>query len=1114
MKWLDPADKWTEEQLRSILMLDSNVIVSASAGCGKTRAMVERAYIIIRSGTPVTQLTMLTFTEAAAAEMKDKLRKRLMKAAKAEFDSEQREYLVKQIDQLPYANISTIHGFCYALVREYFEQIPLSPSVKILEEDAADELKRKAYEQLLKEKEGDKEFDEMRFIIGLRDDKDLYEILDDIYERMTNQPEREDWLKKTYDDMYGCAFEESVTAKYFKDKIRTATQTLMMDALFLRQEAAHDPKFNLVERLYQRLKYYDGAYTVADIIDAYAMADDGVSINPRGSEFMKEIQQLNLKYTKYMKEEVKEIVDLGGYSRIVEMHRESAPFVKRLFDLVLEFERQYTKQKLDEACVDFADLERYAIKILLDPAIREEVRSRNDYVFVDEFQDTNLVQSTIIAEITPDERLYVVGDSKQCIYRFREAEPQIFLDRLHALQEEGKDVVYADNFRSDNCVLDYVNHTFNQLMTPEFGGVHYAKTDRFNLRDTVNYTNEAVRTYFYAKEEDVQEIEQGIYSVKNTPFAEKATDNEEAQAIANFIRLHLGEEIVEVKEKDRTYKRGLQYGDVAILVAKRKAVERIVSTLIKMRIPLNLDTFAGDKGLRDVNVLLSLVDLMDNGMQDYPLLTVLKSGFGGFSDADLAAIKEGGKKFDPFWKVFETFAQGTSPLANRAQAFLDKVRDTAFEASFTPLPNLFRKCLVDWGYADYLFAQKDGLERMAALQYFIAGLEGKGYAVDLTSMSAHFRAFPVEELASVSVDGSANRVIVSTMHASKGLEYPMVILPALDSGKGGKKSNVKLDKVLGVGTDFYDTKSRTKCTTFERTVIKMKKEDEEREDRLRLLYVAMTRAKNYLFMSGAKNKNPAKLADTSNNFVDWMTIAGGVDGFLNEFAWDGRTVEIKEAEVADEKLKLGDNFDLLDASYPYAADTELEKKYTVTALNARKAEEETAVPSFVGDREEMGLGTIYHTVFQYVDYRVQTVEAVEEELARMVQEDGLTEEERAKVDAEVVLRCVRLDILQESLRQDVKAYHELRFVMSKEAAALGLPSQEKVLVQGVIDLLLVQDDGLTVVDFKLSNRSADALRGAYKVQLDLYCDAVSTAYKRPVKRRVLIKIKNAEVVEA
>jgi len=1114
LQLLDPEDNWTEEQAQSIVMLDSNVIVSASAGCGKTKAMVERAYVILRTGTPVTKLTMLTFTEAAAAEMKDRLRKRLMKAAKKETDATVREHLVKQIDQMPYANISTIHGYCYKLVREYFEQIPLSPSVKILEEDAADELKRKAFEQLLRAKEGDKDFDKMRFTIGLRDDHDLYEILNDIYERMTNQPEREYWLKRTFDEMYRCTFEESVAAVYFKEKIARATRELLVEALELKKNAVGDAKYDLVEVLCRRLGYYEQAYSVADMMAAYYKADDGVSINAKGSAFKNEITLLNAKYTKYIKDELAKIAELGEYRRIEEMHRESAPFVEMLFALVLEFETAYTKQKADEGCVDFADLERYAIKILLDTNIREEIRARNDYVFVDEFQDTNLVQSTIIAEITPAERLYVVGDSKQCIYRFREAEPQIFLDRLQMLKDEGKSVTYADNFRSDNRILDVVNRVFGTLMTKRFGGVDYKETDAFRLRPAMSDNEAAVRHYFYDKKPDSKETAGGTYSVKKAVLAEKETDNEEGKAIASFIREHLGERIVEVKTKGKSELRELTYGDVAILVAKRKAAERVIPTLLALGVPLNLDTFAGDTGLRDVNVLLAFADLMDNGMQDYPLLTVLKSPFGGFCDGDLAAIRMAGEKYTPFYQAFAEYAEGEGELAQRAKAFLDKVRETAFAASFTPLPTLFRRCLIEWGYADYLFAQQDGLERMAALQYFIAGLEGKGYAVDLASMCAHFRAFPMEELASVSVDGSADRVMVSTMHASKGLEYPMVILPALDSSKGGRKSAVKLDKTLGVGTDYYDAKTRTRCNTFAKTVIKMKKGQEEREDRLRLLYVAMTRAKNYLFMSGAKNKEAAKLADTTGNYVDWALLAMAEDTALSDYAWDGGTTTWTAAAKSKETLPLGDNLDeVLAAKYPYPEATTLEKKYTVTALNARRHKDEAPEPNYLGDREEMGLGTVYHTVFQYIDYRKERAEEVEQELKRLVEEGILSQEEIANVDAEVVSRCLRLDVLRKSLSPDVRAYHELRFVLSEQASALGLASDEKVLVQGVIDLLLVEEDGLTVIDFKLSNRRAAALREAYKVQLDLYCKAAEQAYKRKVKRRVLVKIVNAEVVE-
>ena len=1110
----DPEDTWTEEQKQSITMLDGNVIVSASAGCGKTKAMVERAYILIRDRVPVTNLTLLTFTEAAAAEMKEKLRKRLTKAAKNEKDSKMKEYLVEQIDNMPYANISTIHGFCYALVREYFAQRPLSPTVKIIEEDAADELKRKAFEQLLKEKEDDADFNEMRFTIGLRDDKDLFEILGEIYDRMTNQPEREHWLNRVYDEMYGATFETSVMATYFKDKISAAVHELTVEAQALKEEAVGDVKYDKVLILCNRLACYEGKNTVEQLMNAYVQSCDGETMRLDKSNYADRIRMLNLKYNVYVRDKVKEICSLGTYARIVEMHRESAPLIRQLFDAVIDFQRQYTLQKQEAGCVDFSDLERYAMQILRDPDVRQEVRARNQYVFVDEFQDTNLVQSTIIAQITPEERLYVVGDSKQCIYRFREAEPQIFLDRLAALKETNQDVTYSDNFRSDNCILDFVNRTFDHLMTAKFGGVDYQKTERFKLRPEKAHSTNAVAHYFYDKTPKDKAPVSGLYSVKNAKPAVDDKDRSEGVAIANFIADHLGEKIVEEKVNGETTLRGLRYGDVAILVAKRKAAERIVATLNELDVPLNLDTFAGDTGLRDVNVLLALADLMDNGMQDYPLLTVLKSAFGGFGNAELAEIRMSGDKYIPFWQVFARFAEGDSDLAKRAARFLKDVETTAFEASFTPLATLFRRCIVKWGYADYLYAQEDGLERMAALQYFISSLEGKSYAVDLASLCAHFHAFPVEELASVSVDSSTDRVIVSTMHASKGLEYPMVILPALDSSKGGKKADVVLDKVLGIGTEYFDPKKRAKCTTFAKTVIKMKKEDEEREDRLRLLYVAMTRAKNYLMLSGAKKEDPATIADTTGNFVDWMLIAMSADKSLNDFAYTDTAIRKKQDKKDNRKgISASELKDVMGFDYQYKEATLLEKKYTVTALNARQSSNEVPVPTFVGDEEEKKEGTLYHTVFQHINYNVNRSEDVSAELAVLVSDGILTEEERAKVDDSIVWNCLRLPVLRRTLDGAVKSYHELRFVMREDAPKLRLPSQEKVLVQGIIDLLLVEDDGLTVIDFKMSSRSPEALRKAYAMQLQLYANAARIAYGKPVKECLLVKIPDAEVVK-
>ena len=1109
-----PDSLWTEQQWQAISRTDCNLIVTASAGSGKTTTMIERALHLVLAGTPVGAITLLTFTEAAAAEMRDKLRNRLIRAAKEEADAQVREYLVRQIDELPYANISTIHGYCYALVREFFEQIPLSPTVRVLDEDACDEFKQKAFESLLKESEGNAQFDDMRKMVGLRDDKVLYDLLNTIYEYMTNQPNREDWLEEMYRTTYACPFEEAVTARTFVDEIRRQAETAR-DAIasVLAQMDAKDKGRNAANTVHAISLLFADVTSMRDVYAAYGQfASAKHRVSPGNSDFARRIVDVKDALYGGVTKPAKDACGLSDYDTMVARHGEMAPFVRMLCDLTLRFQTLYTEQKTACCSVDFADLERYALRILADDGIAAEVRGRSQYVFVDEFQDTNYVQSAIIGLITPPERLFVVGDSKQCIYRFRNAEPRIFLDTLHQLEAEGKAVTFGANFRSDNGILRFVNKVFSQLMTTDFGGVDYAKTDRFDLRPQApDHDTDAVDVYLYDKPKAEQSApEQGVFSVRDAALVADNADDAEGLAIAKYIEAHLGEQVV-VKGQTKT----LQYGDFAILFVRRKAAKHVLRTLLGLGLPLNLDTFASDVGLRDVNVLLAYANVMDNYMQDYPLLTVLRSPFGGFNDAELATIRLSQAPYVPFWQAFESHAAGQDELARRARRFLDATRRYAFAASFTPLSGLFKDVLLTSGYVDYLLSKVDGVERLASLYGFVSRLDGKPFATDLPSLCTYYRTYPVEKLASVSVDSGTQRIVVSTMHGTKGLEYPVVILPCMDAKAvdNEKMTSIRLDKHLGLGVEYYDRNARVRYNTFEQYVIDRRRSANTREDRLRLLYVAMTRAQCYLFVSGKKMATGAGQVKEEENFCKWLMYARDKDPGLLRYDWMPPATSLARIErnrtplVIDEGLSA-----VLDYRYPYQGAVGVGKKYTVTQLNARHHDGEVQLPSFLEWRDETSLGTLYHTVFQHVDYSATDAAAVADELSRLVAEGYVEADEAALVEPDVVAKCLALPVLQKTLGAGVDTMHEQRFVLAVDSAEIEEGTREQVLIQGVIDLLI--DDGtLTLVDFKLSHRAPAALREAYRVQLSLYCRAVEKALHRKVDKCLLVEINRALVIE-
>ena len=1142
-----PPKKWTPQQMRAIEQTDTDLIVTAGAGSGKTATMIERACrLVLDKKVPIRRITMLTFTEKAAAEMKEKFRVRLMQALN-QCTPQQREYIIEQIDSIPYAAVCTIDSYCYGLVREYFAQIPLSPNIRVIDETAAECLFAKAFQRLLDQNAGDRGFDAMRTMVGLRTDRKLYELLQKLYENMAIQPTRRQWLADTYAALYDVDFDQTVAVRYLLNFVTYYTQKGCQALRDYLPAVVNQPKTTKsIGLLLQRYQAFETCAGYADICKAYQQLTEvkGNCLWDDGP--LKDVLKQNAALLVDVRDIVKDFVDMGSPDEVRATHAASAPFVKRLFDLVLDLDRLYSAEKQAQGALDFNDVERYTMQLLQQAGLRAEIQARHDYVFVDEFQDINYLQSAIIDSISPPNRLFVVGDSKQCIYRFRLAEPQIFLDRVQQWQKEGNNVGLLENFRSDNGILRFVNRVFGRLMTKSFGGVDYSQTDYFRPREGAPDSGDCVvKVCLQTNWTMSKPAPQGIYSVQDDCPAEDA-DSLEGMAIVRYIRALYGTTVV-VDNKIHT----ISYSSFAILTPSRNAVKDIVKYLQKEGIPLDLGGVATDVGLHQVHQLLHLADLLDNEQQDYPLLTVMRSPFGGFGDADLAAIRMAGDPYAPYWQVLRHYADTVEgALADRVRDFLQRIRRYRFQAAFTPLATLFGNIMSETGFWDYLALCPDAQARIGAVNTFLAKVAGGTYGTNLVDFCQYFRLNELEELA-VAPQGDQDRVIVSTIHASKGLQYPVVIVAGCNSSSKGDSDEIQCDGQMGVGTYYYDVLSHWRYPTFVHRAIALKHRLQNREDKLRLFYVACTRAQCCMLLTGVKSrKKDAKNAPKEevyslpifqNTFASWLQIAlrdedtlfgnlmgsdvdteaQSVAAVLQQYysgAVEALRAESDEQAEADSDLPSIDPYSLdpeytgmLKENYLYDDVVQLGKKYTVTALNERDTEGDALPASFLQEELQSAVGTAYHTVFQYIDYNLSSIDQLRDYLHQLVEDGVLDAATLASIDVDAVWRCLQLPLLKQA--GQCATGREQRFLLQQNAADLGLGPDQKVLVQGVIDLVIVHDGKAIVVDFKHSRRSAQALRQAYGVQLALYRMAVQQAMGLPVSRCVLVEINRAMVVD-
>lgn len=1097
--------KWTSNQLKAIETTDSDVIVSASAGSGKTSAMVERAMrLMTEKRVPIERIMLLTYTNNAAGEMKERLRQGLIAYAKEH--SEDAPFIREQLDSMSQANISTIHGFCFKIVQEFFEVVGLSPSVGIQSDDDVEDDIAKACETTIKRCEADQEIVSIMDKISLRKNDTFIEIVKAFYTYMTSQPDREDWLNhclELYDE--NADFEHNPISRYvakYYANFATLYAEKLRDLVTIASALEDEVALKFALATLDRIQAFESVSTMRELYDRFK-AKFATNRKPSGEAdpvLMNSIDKLRNEFKNQFLDKLKVIFSCGkDYDEMVHNRNEAGKQVFAIIKAVKIFQEEYDRVKSLDNKIDFADMERYTVQILKDEAIAEEIRARHDYVFVDEFQDTNYVQFKIIDTVTPNDRLFVVGDVKQSIYRFRLAEPQIFLKLLEKLRKEDKAVSFNDNFRSDNKILEFVNHVFDLLMTPEFGNIDYRNNERFTIRENAFESEippvKIISPKFHEGGTVTSPVppvdEKGIFDITKDKIIESSNNNTEAGLIYNYIQSVLGKKVY-VKGEERVVK----YSDIVIMYAKRGSAGDTLSSLASYGIPLNMGDFEKDVAKHDLDIFMDYISVIDNLYDDYPLISAMHSFIGGFSNKDLADIKIKcpiGKSF--YLSCKEYMDKVDSPLKDKLVNFFTNIEKYRFLATYTEISELLERIFDESGYRTYLQSKEDGEQIISAITSFFVSLRGKKYASDLYSVVRHYKKSKNIELKSVTNDTDGVRVC--TMHSSKGLEYPIVILAGLVARAGSIAESIRTDRNLGVGMKYYNPVTHTMLPTLDMEVIKLKKRKDESEDRLRLTYVAMTRAQCGLAIIMQSRVAPCENPFATDKLLSWMEYCIHNDPYISNlvsyevpFTMDAveKTINNLPPEEKDVDPAVAE---ILNYRYPYIESIETARKYSVSALNSEN--NNIGLMGFDDDDRSFG-GTASHAVMQYIDLQSRTAEEVESEVKRMIDEELISREQADSVDIDEIVKCLNSDIIEKARQSEV--YREHKFILSKKAdEVLSNGCEENVLIQGIIDMI-IDGDELIVVDFKRSKSSDERLIERYSVQLKLYADAVERTYGR------------------
>lgn len=885
--------QWTQEQEKAIYIKGTDTLVAAAAGSGKTAVLVERIIQkILNQQEPVDidRLLVATFTNAAAQEMRNRVAAALEEALESDPKS---AHLKKQLTLLQQASISTLHSFCLDLIRRHAYVLDIDPGFRIADEIEADLLRQEVLEDLFESWYG-KDFAEQEAFFAVvdrfsndRSDQDVERLVLKLYDFAMQNPWPEHWL-----DQIARTYDVDPTT----DEAEIGWLIPIKEDIY-RQFEVMEKEIN---QALERTRLSDGPYHYADALDSdlrlihEAKAQLALGWNAAFDVFasskFKALSRKKVECDEIKKEKVKSIRNNvkkrwnqladQWFSRKLDQYLADMlalfPTVEQLVVLVKEFMQNYRQLKKEKGLVDFADLEHHALAILLDEestvdnvnpsAVALALRKKYVEVLVDEYQDTNLVQETLLSLVTKDNpgNLFMVGDVKQSIYRFRHADPSLFIDkykRFARSEEKSVRIDLARNFRSRKEVLSAANFIFRQLFDEAVGEMVYDKDAELiygNLMYDEIEKHDPETELIIINREDQEEREEEQDGETEVDL-EKAQI--EARAYAKRIKTWIGNETeqpTEVFDKDTGVKRPAQYRDIVILLRSMTWAPTIMEELKQQGIPVYAELATGYLEAIEIKVMISLLKVIDNPKQDIPLASVLRSPIVGLNEEDLAQIRLSNKQASYYEALqhYQTTSDDRKKQVSTSR-FLEQLSNWRERARQGGLADLIWQIYRDTGYYDFVGGIQGGRQRQANLR----ALYDRARGYEETSFRGLFRFLRMiermeergEDLGAARALGEQEDVVrITTIHKSKGLEFPIVILGALDKqfNQQDMRQRYLLHKDLGFGTKYVDPENRIMYPTLVYHAVKQQMHREMWAEEMRVLYVALTRAKEKLVMVG------------------------------------------------------------------------------------------------------------------------------------------------------------------------------------------------------------------------------------------------------------------------
>ena len=1105
------------------------------------------------------------------------------------------ENLQKQVILLNKASISTIHSFCLDVIKNNFYEIDVSANTRIADDSEILLLQQEVIDDLFEEKYEEEDSNFIKLIktyTKYNQDEVLKDLILRVYSYIQASPFPEEWLEEQIGKLNiedDTNFSDTVWGKIITEN---ANQILEDSILKLQNIRTKMTRFPELDKFTAKIE---------DDIDKYTYIQNNLSDWDTAVEAINTLKNAiwtkDQKITNDLKDEAKDVREstkdeFKKVKKLMNCSSEEAvqdikymyPILKMLKDLILEFSQKFYQRKREKNIMDFSDMEHLALKILVKKdengnVVKSEIAKKYENKFeeiaIDEYQDSNLVQEYILTSVSRGNNIFMVGDVKQSIYKFRQARPKLFLDKydsykLEPVDGEDRKIQLFKNFRSRSNILDFTNLVFEDIMSRELGNIEYNQDEYLNLG--ANF--EEIQNQDYKTELEILDLSEENDDIWKTD--EEGTEEEqekvedvvlEARFVARKIKELIDDKYQIIDKK--TGRRDIQYKDIAILLRTSSGVANVYEKEIsELEIPVYSDSSSQYLQSVEIETIMSLLRIINNPMQDIPLVTVMRSPIGNFTDNELIEIRMADRNSS----FYEALLKSDLEKAHRFLSLLKELRE---DEEYMSLDEWIWNIYTKTGYMNYVNLMPNGALRVSNLrmlferakQYEEASFKGLYNFINFIDKIK----FNQEDLKAAKIIGENENVVrIMTIHKSKGLEFPVVILAGVGKQFNFRDLNGKilLDQDLGMGPQYIDSDRYIEFKTLAKKALAIKAKNEAISEEMRILYVALTRAKEKLIIVGRQkdvnkkmsekqklleiystiddNKINPYLLQKYKTYLDWLELIylkEGVANTKNLFTVNinkrektsvkiENEVEDISEKIIEESNKNNDEQEkekikeILNWQYKHQSIEGIPTKTSVSKLKEEREQEIqiTQEPKFINEEAKTKLtgaqkGTLIHLCLQKMrETEEYNLEKITELIEGLKDKEIITEIEAQNIDKEKLLEYTNSQLWTE-LKQAKEIHKEHPFYINIKASRIynqiNKEDDENILVQGVIDLFFIdKDDKLILVDYKTDYvQNENELIEKYKGQLDLYKEALEQSLDKKVDKMCIYSVYLNKLIE-